>query len=150
MGVPDPHRDPQFYQGVPLRRLVAFFVDIAIVLFLLLCLVFVGGALSLGAIFFAGPLVMVMFSMTGFVYRWILLSQRSATVGMMLTGIEVRDGRGDEMNTATGFIHCRVLCVVLLFAAAVHRVVSDVQLAPSSRNARSDSGIGRDQQTFLT
>ena len=105
MGVPDPDRDPQFYQGVPLRRLVAFAVDIVIVLFLLLGLVFVGGALSLGAIFFAGPLVMVMFSITGFLYRWIMLAQRSATVGMMLTGIEVRDGKGDPMNNVTAFIH---------------------------------------------
>ena len=105
MGVPDPSRDPQFYQGVPLRRFVAFVVDIGVVLFLLMCLVFVGGALSLGAIFFAGPLIMVMFSMTGFVYRWIMLAQRSATVGMILTGIEVRDGNGDEMGTLTGFIH---------------------------------------------
>lgn len=105
MGVPDPERDPQFYQGVPLRRFVAFCVDTLVVLFLMLCLVFVGGALTLGAIFFAGPLVMLMFFMTGFVYRCIMLSQRSATVGMMLTGIEIRDGDGEPMRQGTAFIH---------------------------------------------
>lgn len=105
MDIPDPHRDPQFYQGVPLRRLVAFAVDIVIVLFLMMCVAFVGGALTLGAIVFAGPLLIFMFSATGFIYRWIMLVQRSATVGMMMTGIQVRDGSGDPMGKLSAFIH---------------------------------------------
>ena len=28
-GLPDPERDRQFYDGVPLRRLVAWFIDVA-------------------------------------------------------------------------------------------------------------------------
>ena len=84
-------------------------------LFLLLCLAFVGGALTLGAIFVAGPLIMVMFSLTGFIYRWIMLAQRSATVGMMLTGIEVRDGNGDPMTSGTGFIHTAGFYATFLF-----------------------------------
>ena len=31
-GLPDPQRDRQFYEGVPARRLAAWFVDLAIVL----------------------------------------------------------------------------------------------------------------------
>ena len=115
MSVPDPHRDPQFYQGVPLRRLVAFLIDLIIVLLLLLSLVFVGGALSFGAIVFAGPLVGVIFGATGFLYRWIMLAERSATVGMMLTGIEVRDGNGDPMIRSTAFLHTAGYYVTFVF-----------------------------------
>ena len=31
-GLPDPVRDAQFYEGVPMRRLVAFLIDLAIIL----------------------------------------------------------------------------------------------------------------------
>jgi len=31
-GLPDPDRDPQFYDGVPARRLAAWFVDVALIL----------------------------------------------------------------------------------------------------------------------
>ena len=31
-GLPDPERDRQFYDGVPARRLVAWFVDVAVIL----------------------------------------------------------------------------------------------------------------------
>ncbi|MEM9061700.1 MAG: RDD family protein [Pseudomonadota bacterium] len=115
MGVPDPERDPQFYAGVPLRRFVAFLIDFVIVMFLLLCMAFVGGALSLGTIFLAGPLLMVMFGAVGFLYRWIMIAQRSATVGMMITGIEIRDREGDRMAQLTAFIHTAGFYVTYFF-----------------------------------
>lgn len=115
MGVPDPHRDPQFYAGVPLRRLVAFAIDAVIILFLIACAVFVLGALTLGALFLAGPLLALLFGATGFVYRWVMLTQRSATVGMMFTGLEVRDHRGDRMRQATAFLHTAGFYATLFF-----------------------------------
>ena len=30
-GLPDPERDRQFYEGVPARRLVAFFIDTVVI-----------------------------------------------------------------------------------------------------------------------
>ena len=105
MGVPDPHRDPQFYDGVPARRLVAFGIDFIVILFLLVAVLVAGAILTLGRLGLAGPLAMLVFSATGFVYRWIMLAQRSATLGMILTGIEVRDGQGDRMTPMTAFIH---------------------------------------------
>lgn len=105
MGIPDPHRDPQFYAGVPLRRFVAFIIDSLIILFLLLCFAFVAGVLSLGLVFLAGPLLLLMFGAVGFLYRWILIVQRSATIGMIITGLEIRDRDGNRMGQLTAFIH---------------------------------------------
>lgn len=105
MGVPDPHRDPQFYAGVPLRRFVAFLVDLVIIAFLMGCVAFMGGLLSIATAFLAGPMVMVIFGITGFLYRWILLTQRSATIGMIVCGLEVRDGQGGRMEPLPAFIH---------------------------------------------
>ncbi len=105
MSVPDPRRDPQFYEGVPVRRLVAFGIDLIIILFLLLAVFVVGAVFTLGSLGLAGPLFMLVFSATGFLYRWVMLWQRSATLGMILTGIEVRDGQGDRMTQLTAFIH---------------------------------------------
>ena len=105
MGVPDPHRDEQFYRGVPMRRLVAFGIDFLVILFLMIGVAIAGAVLTLGTIFLAGPVAMVIFTATGFIYRWIMLAQRSATLGMLVTGIEVRDAQGDRMSQLTAFIH---------------------------------------------
>lgn len=115
MGVPDPHRDEQFYQGVPMRRLVAFGIDFIVILFLMLGVVVVGAVLTLGTLFLAGPIAMVIFSATGFIYRWIMLAQRSATLGMLVTGIEVRDAEGDQMSELTAFIHTAGFYVTFFF-----------------------------------
>ena len=117
MGVPDPHRDPQFYDGVPARRLVAFGIDFIVILFLMFCVAVVGAILTLGSMFLAGPLVMLTFSVTGFVYRWIMVWKRSATLGMILTGIEVRDGQGDRMTQLTAFIHTAGLYATFFFVS---------------------------------
>ena len=86
-----------------------------IVVFLMLCVVFVGGVLTLGAVFLAGPLAMLTFGLTGFVYRWILLAQRSATIGMSVTGIEVRDAVGERMTRQIAFLHTAGYYVTMFF-----------------------------------
>ena len=112
MTIPDPHTDPQFYEGVPLRRLVAFVIDTVAILLLWLIGVFVLAAVTLGLGAFLAPLL---FFATGFAYRWLTLSQRSATPGMMLTGIEIRDARGEPLDQTTAFMHTLIYAVTLLF-----------------------------------
>ena len=55
-GLPDPERDRQFYEGVPPRRLVAWFVDLAIVLLVGVPLAVLFGLLTLGFGFALFPL----------------------------------------------------------------------------------------------
>lgn len=112
MGIPDPHRDPQFYQGVPLRRFVAFLIDTAVitVLCLLGAIILVLFTFGLGAV-----LLPLAFVGTAFVCRWLPLSRNSATLGMVLTGVEVRDARGDYLTPQLAALHTAAFMGTLMF-----------------------------------
>ena len=115
MGVPDPQTDPQFYDGVPLRRLIAFVLDtlvIVILWFVVLVLVFAISAATMGL---ALPVGILMLACTGLIYRWIMLWQRSATLGMMAVGVEVRDAQGEKCSPGIAFLHSIAFLVTLYF-----------------------------------
>lgn len=115
MGVPDPVRDPQFYDGVIVRRLVAFLIDAMITLALVFVVIFFGFLFTVVTAGFGGPLSFLATVATGFTYRWLMLSQRSATLGMVLTGIEVRDAEGSRLNSAMAFLHTAAYHVTVMF-----------------------------------
>lgn len=105
MGIPDPHRDQQFYNGVPLRRFVAFWIDFVVILVLFVPVLIIGAAVTVMTLGLAAPFLMLFFTITGFLYRWAMLRTRSATLGMALTGIEVRDRNGDKCDNSIAFMH---------------------------------------------
>lgn len=105
MGVPDPVLDRQFYDGVPMRRFTAFVVDALVILVILIGIAVLGtiiGALTLGLGFI---LMIPAFAVAGFFYRFTLLRERSATLGMMLAGIELRDAAGNRVDGPTAALH---------------------------------------------
>lgn len=115
MGIPDPDHDPQFYEGVALRRLIAFLLDtlvIVVLWFFVLIAAFLVSFLTFGI---AAPIMMLMLGFTGLIYRWIMLWQRSATLGMLATGIEVRDQNGEKCDPATAFLHSLAFIGTLYF-----------------------------------
>ena len=112
MGVPDPETDPQFYDGVPMRRFIAFLIDTVAIVLLWLVGVVVLTAMTLGLGAFLAPLLLLA---TGFVYRWMTLTQRSATPGMMLTGIEIRNHRGEKLDQSAAFMHTLAYSVTIMF-----------------------------------
>ena len=115
MGIPDPDHDPQFYEGVPARRLIAFVLD-TLVIMVLWFIVLVMSALVAAVTLGLGLPIMLMFlAGTGLAYRWIMLWQRSATLGMLATGIEVRDQNGDKCNPTTAFLHSFAFIASLYF-----------------------------------
>lgn len=105
MGVPDPVRDSQFYDGVPLRRFVAFCIDLGVIVALWCVVLVIGLVLTIITFGVGTPLAVLLFSLTGFLYRWIMLTERSATLGMILTGIEVRDATGNPLGPLVAFLH---------------------------------------------
>lgn len=115
MSTPDPVLDAQFYDGVPMRRFVAFCIDAAIA-FVLWCAVLLVGLfltiLTLGA---GAPLLVFAISATDFLYRWATLADGSATVGMRLTGIELRDAAGRRLDPVTAFLHVGGFYVTVVF-----------------------------------
>lgn len=115
MDIPDPVQDSQFYDGVPMRRFVAFCIDVVVIIVLWFFVLLVGTVAAIVTFGAAAPLLVLAFSVAGFLYRWAMLSERSATIGMILTGIEVRDASGHRLNTALAFLHVAGFYVTVFF-----------------------------------
>ncbi len=115
-GLPDPERDSQFYEGVPTRRLVAFFVDVVIILAIDAAVFAILGVIGLVTFGLAWLLIGVAWFAIGFLYRvWTLGSGQSATPGMRLTGIEIRNAAGRRLSKGEAAIHTGGLYLALFF-----------------------------------
>ncbi|MCP5086374.1 MAG: RDD family protein [Rhodobacteraceae bacterium] len=97
-GLPNPELDAQFYDGVPLRRLLAWGIDallIGVVTFSL-------ALFSLGLLFFV---YFALWLIVGFGYRVLTIAGKSATPGMRLTGIELRNRMGNRLDGNEALVH---------------------------------------------
>lgn len=106
--LPDPYHQPEFYADVPVKRLMAWVVDV-ILIGLLVALVipftaFVG-------LFFLPALFFVL----SFLYRWITIAGSSATWGMRLMSIELVDGYGRRFDGGMAFLHTLGYTISLAF-----------------------------------
>ena len=97
-GLPDPVRDADFYARVPAKRALAWVADVMLVL---IVSVMVLPFTAFTGIFFFPVLMM----MVGFAYRWFTIAGGSATWGMRLMGIELRDHTGERLNGVTALLH---------------------------------------------
>lgn len=115
-GLPDPESQPGFYEGVPTKRLIAFVVD-SLVIALMTALIVPFTAFT--ALIFLPVLAMVV----GFFYRTLTIAGGSATWGMRLAGIELRNHRGERLDLLTAAGHTLLFTVflgtVLLLAVSV-------------------------------
>ena len=107
-GLPDPELDPQFYTGVPFKRLIAWFIDFFIII-----------ALGLGASIATIGIAAVFFPLTlliiNLIYRIYFLKKHSATPGMLITGIEIRNHHGNRLSSDEALWHTVVFTVAMLF-----------------------------------
>tara|TARA_R110002124_G_scaffold47362_1_gene141084 strand:+ start:14782 stop:15237 length:456 start_codon:yes stop_codon:yes gene_type:complete len=132
--IPDPSLQPEFYADVPSKRLMAWVVDVVLIGALVLVLVpftaFIG-------LFFL-PL---MFLVISFLYRWSTLASGSATWGMRLLAIELRDGNGDRLDGGTAFLHTLGYSVSIAFPLL--QVVSvGLMLTGSRAQGLTDNVLG--------
>ncbi|MEM7671374.1 MAG: RDD family protein, partial [Pseudomonadota bacterium] len=58
-----------------------------------------------------------LFFCAGFLYRFLMLANRSATLGMAATGIVIRDRDGAPVTAATALVHTAGFFITLLFPA---------------------------------
>ena len=132
--LPDPDRQPQFYESVPAKRLLAWIVDT--VLILALCIV----AVVLTA--FVGLFIWPLLYLTiGFAYRVITLANGSATLGMRFVGIEFRDTEGARLDMPLALMH--TTGTTISFALPILQVISVVMMLTSSRGqGLTDTIIG--------
>ena len=123
-GLPDPLREAPFYQGVAVKRAFAFAVDFALIfLMALVILPFTAFAALFVFPFFIG--------VVGFLYRWATLASGSATWGMRLMAIEIRESDGLRLSASTAFLH--VAGLYLSFAIFPAQIVSAVLMVALGR-----------------
>lgn len=146
-GLPDPDLDRRFYEGVPSRRLVAWIIDFLVVAALSLVVIPLFGILTLGLGFFAAPAVYWGLS---FLYRVATLNGRSATWGMRLMGIELRDADGERFGFGMALAHVglyslSVFLTIPLFLSALtvlatryNQTLHDIVLRAAAINTPED------------
>jgi uncharacterized RDD family membrane protein YckC len=96
--LPDPITQSSFYENVPAKRLLAWVFDAVFVLGLCLVVLPLTGFLG---IFFL-PL---MWLIVGFAYRTITIANGSATWGMRIASIELRNSTGARLNLTEAALH---------------------------------------------
>lgn len=141
--LPDPHRQPQFYDGVAVKRLIAWFID-AVAVVLLSAVV---GLLTLTLAFWVWPVTIVVIS---WLYRVGTISAASATPGMRLMGIEFRDGRGDRFTGGQAIVHttaymiattiviAQIISIVLMVGTRQGQALHDLLLGSTAINTPID------------
>ena len=96
--LPDPETHPEHYDGVALKRGLAWLVDFVVIV----------GLTAIVVVFTAltGLLILpFLFFLVGFLYRWVMLANGSATLGMRLFSISFQTRFGDNFDSGTAFLH---------------------------------------------
>ena len=122
--LPDPQAQPAFYKDVPLKRLLAWGVDAVITA--LGCIVILPFTAFTGLFFL--PLL---FLVVGFAYRVITIANYSATLGMLLVSIELRQGNGMRMTAGSAFAH--TLGYTMSWTVPVFQLISVIMMATTER-----------------
>jgi uncharacterized RDD family membrane protein YckC len=114
-GLPDPVLDSQFYQGVRAKRLAAFFIDLIAVF----AITFALSILTIGVGFLIFAPVFLVVNLT---YRALTMAAGSATPGMWLTGIEIRNRVGNRLSATEAALH--TVLFLLAFFFVILQVIS--------------------------
>ena len=137
--LPDPDRQPVFYDGVPAKRLFAWLVDVALILGVMLIL----GIVTLTLTFWLWPLFWVA---TSFLYRSLTIGTGSATLGMRLMNIELRNARGQRLDGGEALLHTiaylvcasfflpQVLSIAMIALGPRHQSLPDILLGTAAIN----------------
>ncbi|MGB7317768.1 MAG: RDD family protein [Planktotalea sp.] len=131
---PDPIRAPQFYASVPSKRLIAWIIDTVITV--VLSILIIPFTAFTGLFFF--PLL---FLVIGFGYRAITIGATSATWGMRIMSIELRDGRGERFDFSQALVH--TLGYTFSMAFFLIQIVSIIMMLGSARGqSLTDMALG--------
>src|SRR5262249_12413600 len=128
-GMPDPAALPEAYEGVLLRRILAYFVDLCVIGILAAVVWVVFAVLWLLSFGLLGPVLWFLFGLIPLSYHTLLLSGRwSATVGMRLFDLELRSVTGDRpgflqalIQTALFYITVGATCSLVLLLVFFNR-----------------------------
>ncbi|OIQ74601.1 RDD family protein [mine drainage metagenome] len=132
--LPDPDYHAEFYRDVPMKRLIAWFIDsVLIALVVLLIVPFT----AFVALFFL-PMV---FLAVSFMYRWVTLTSGSATWGMRLMAIEFRRHDGARFDALTALLH--TLGFTVSISMVIPQLISIALMVTGARaQGLSDMALG--------
>lgn len=124
MSLPDPMTDPSPYQGVALKRGLAWLVDMALIL--AVSALTIPFTVFLSLFVFPGVVLLV-----GFLYRLLTVASGSATWGMRLFGIEFRNLDGNRLDGQEALLH--VLGYTVSLALSPLQLISVILMIVSPR-----------------
>lgn len=123
--LPNPDYDPSFYDGVPAKRVFAWLIDIVLISIVTLVPVL----LTFGVLGFFWPILYLVLS---FLYRSITISMGSATLGMRLMNIELRNAHGQRLSPTEAAFHTGLYLISWSFVLL--QLISIFLMATGSRH----------------
>ncbi|WP_425039049.1 RDD family protein [Primorskyibacter sp. S187A] len=139
--LPDPSYQPEFYASVTPKRGIAWIIDTIFIL--ALCVVILPFT-AFTALFFFPFFYLVI----GFAYRTVTIANGSATLGMRMMSIELRDAMGHKLTLGGAFLHTlgytisigiflvQVASIVLMMASDRGQSLTDMALGTVMLNRR--------------
>ncbi|MCU4653546.1 RDD family protein [Roseibacterium sp. SDUM158016] len=124
-GLPDPEYDHAFYDGVPAKRFFAWVVDVLIISAISLVL----GLLTLTVLLWVWP---ILYFTVSFLYRSATIGTGSATLGMRLMNIELRNALGHRFTGGEAMVHTGLYLV--LSASMILQIISVGLMAATQRH----------------
>ncbi|MEP3346106.1 MAG: RDD family protein [Litoreibacter sp.] len=122
--LPDPATQPAFYEGVGVKRLLAWVVDTVLIGIISA----VVASIPLFLLWFVFPLVFLLVSL---IYRIGTIRLFSATLGMRVFNIELRDHAGQKLDGQTTALH--TIAFMIASAFFIPQVVSVLMMLMSDR-----------------
>ncbi|MFW2587043.1 RDD family protein [Sagittula sp. SSi028] len=138
--LPDPERQAAFYDGVTVKRGIAWLIDVVLIA---IATAIVSAVTILGLFF-----IPMIYLMIGFLYRWVTIAGGSATWGMRVMAIELRNAHGERLGAGLAFMHVlaysvamslmlvQIGSVILMFVDERGRGLGDMLLGTVMLNRR--------------
>ena len=124
-GLPHPDYDDAFYDGIPAKRFFAWVVDVLIISAISLVI----GLLTLTVLLWVWP---ILYLTVSFLYRSATIGSGSATLGMRLMNIELRNSLGQRLSGGEAMAHTGLY--LFLSASMILQVISIGLIAASQRH----------------
>ena len=101
---PEPFASPEYYQGVLIRRVFAYWVDLVCIGLLIALAWVVFWMLAIASLGLLSPLLLILGLIPVLYHTLTIGGPRSATPGMRLTGVEVRGWTGERPSYLQAFV----------------------------------------------
>ncbi|WP_394177207.1 RDD family protein [Yoonia maritima] len=127
------------FSGVTLKRGIAWLFDMVIIG--VICVLVLPFTAFTGVFFFPALMLLI-----GFLYRWFTIANGSATWGMRMVGITLRDHYGRPLSSGTAFAHTfgysvsvciaplQLISVILMLVSRESRGLTDYLLGTYAMN----------------